>query len=270
MNLEHKKRWLTAIVGVPFLIAVYYFARHWGIVALTVAISTVAYREFVHFSGASKTMLWISTSAAAFLSIWLSLDLPGAELALYLASFVILVKVLWQAHTQNPDELPNNFLYAQSRIFGLVYLVLFPSFLPKIHALPHGPVWILFLISVIWLGDTAAYYGGKLLGKNKLSPNVSPGKTWEGALTALIACALMSILFRTYALDHLSFSKLAFLAVLSSVVAQIGDLLESLMKRAYRVKDSGAFFPGHGGVFDRFDSLILAAPFFYLLVHWGT
>jgi phosphatidate cytidylyltransferase len=270
MSPEHKKRWLTALIGVPFLIAVYFFARHWGIVALAVAISTVAYREFVHFSGASKTLLWISTGSAAALSLWLSLDFPGGELALYLAVFVILAKVLWQAHTQSPEELPKNFLYAQSRVFGLVYLVLFPSFIPKIHALPHGPTWMLFLMIVIWLGDTAAYYGGKWMGRTKLSINVSPGKTWEGALTALIACALMAIAFRYFSLQHLSYGKLALLAVLSSVVAQMGDLIESLMKRAYQVKDSGVFFPGHGGVFDRFDSLILAAPFFYLLVHWGT
>ncbi len=270
MNLEHKKRWLTAIVGVPALILVYYFARHWGIIALTVAISTIGYREFINFSGASKTLVWISTAAAFFLSVWLCLELPGEAMALYLSAFVILAKVLWQAHTQPAEELSQNFSHAQSRIFGLVYLVVFPSFLPKIHALPHGPIWVLFLICVIWLGDTSAYYGGKLLGRTKLSLNVSPGKTWEGALTALIGCALMAMVFRYFTLEHLSYGKLALLAVLSSVVAQLGDLLESLMKRAYQVKDSGGIFPGHGGVFDRFDSLILAAPFFYLLVHLGT
>ena len=108
------------------------------------------------------------------------------------------------------------------------------------------------------------------MGKRKLSPSISPGKTLEGSFTALVACALLGIAFGYFGLNHVAPWKLAVIAVLSSVVAQAGDLLESLMKRAYQVKDSGNLIPGHGGVFDRFDSLILAAPFFYLLVRIGT
>ncbi|MGZ3686509.1 MAG: phosphatidate cytidylyltransferase, partial [Bdellovibrionota bacterium] len=154
----------------------------------------------------------------------------------------------------------------QGRVFGLLYFCVFLAFVPKIHSLPHGQELFFFLLGIIWIGDTGAYYGGKLLGRNKLSVNISPGKTREGAVAALVFCAVFAVLWGIYALPHLPLVKMIAIALLTSVVAQAGDLIESQMKRAYGVKDSGTLLPGHGGVFDRFDSLILAAPFFYVIV----
>lgn len=264
MNLEHKKRWIAAVVGVSLLLAVYFFLGHFGLVALTVAVSVVSYSEFLTMSGAASRFRLTSLAIATALSIWLGLNLPGALPAFYLGALLLLLQGLWQAHG-TPELMGTGFQQTQARIFGLVYLVLFPSFVPKLHSLPHGPWLLLFLLLIIWTGDTAAYYGGKTLGRHKLSP-VSPGKTREGALVALVACVLLALIFRQFALSHLPAWKLALIALLTSVVAQAGDLLESLMKRTFQVKDSGRLIPGHGGVFDRFDSLILAAPFFYLLL----
>jgi phosphatidate cytidylyltransferase len=266
MSQEHKQRWVAAVIGVVLLFGTYFLFGHWGLVFLSVLLSSVAYYEFLSFSGAARKLRKLSATAGVVLSAWLCLDLPGALLSVYAACLLVLLRVLWQAHSSPAELLKENFLHAQTRIFALVYLVVFPSFVPRLHALAHGPVWLLFLLCLIWLGDTAAYYGGKTMGKNKLSPNVSPGKTMEGALTALVACAILALAFSRFSLTHLAPWKLVVVAILSSIVAQAGDLLESLMKRAYQVKDSGRLIPGHGGVFDRFDSLILAAPFFYLLV----
>jgi phosphatidate cytidylyltransferase len=149
-------------------------------------------------------------------------------------------------------------------------MVVFPSFVTRVHALAHGPALLFLLIGVIWLGDIGAYYGGKALGRNKLSPSISPGKTREGAIAALFVCALWAYGWGSFTLAHLPAWKWILIAVLTSMVAQAGDLLESLLKRAYSVKDSGDLIPGHGGVFDRFDSLILAAPFFFLLLRVAT
>ena len=266
MSLEHRKRWIAALVGSAFLFGTYYFARHYGLIALTIAISALAYNEFLSFSGASKHMRWLSVGAGALLCTWLSLDFPGALTAVYAAALAVLLRGLFRAHRVFSDLILSEFLNTETRIFGLVYLVVFPSFVPKIHALAHGPWLLLFLLILIWLGDVAAYYGGKLLGKHKLSPNISPGKTIEGAAACLIFCAIATALYHRFVLSHLPLYKLELIALLTSVVAQSGDLLESLMKRAYQVKDSGALIPGHGGVFDRFDSLIFAAPFFYMLL----
>lgn len=267
MNLEHKKRVIAAIVGVAGLFGMYAAFGHRGLVLLTVCISSLAYHEFLAFSGAAKHLRLLSAIAGLALATWLSLEYPYALEAIYLAALAVLIRGLWRAHrAESAEQVVTEFMHSQGRVFGLVYLIVFPSFVPRIHSLTNGPRLLLLLLFIIWLGDTAAYYGGKALGRNKLSLNVSPGKTREGAYVALVACAALALVFHFYALPDIEAWKLVLIAVLSSVVAQAGDLLESLMKRAYRVKDSGSLIPGHGGVFDRFDSLILAAPFYYFLL----
>jgi len=266
MNLEHKKRWIAALVGISFFATLYYFLQHWAVVFASVLISWAAYWEFLTFSGATKTLRFTSSLMGLFLSLWLCLQLPGALPAVYFAALVIILRCLWQAHTQAPELITQNFQYAQSRFFGLVYLVVFPSFFAKVHALPHGPQWVLLLLLLIWFGDTAGYYGGKTWGKTKLSPNVSPGKTVEGAVSSLALCLVLALIFRHFTLTHLAYWKIPLIVLSTSIIAQAGDLVESLMKRAYQVKDSSGWIPGHGGVFDRFDSLILAGPFYYCLI----
>ncbi|RZA06698.1 MAG: hypothetical protein EOP11_09645 [Proteobacteria bacterium] len=267
MNLEHKKRVIAAIVGVAGLFGMYAAFGHYGLVLLTVSISGLAYHEFLAFSGAGKHLRWVSAAAGLGLSLWLSMQYPYAVEAIYLAALAVLLRGLWRAHrASSPEQVGTEFMHSQGRVFGLIYLIVFPSFVPQIHALARGPQLLLLLLLIIWLGDTAAYYGGKSLGRNKLSLNVSPGKTREGAYVAIAACAILAACFQVWVLPEIPAWKLILIAVLSSVIAQAGDLLESLMKRAYQVKDSGSLIPGHGGVFDRFDSLILTAPFFYFLL----
>ena len=266
MNQEHKKRWLAAIAGILAFGAIYYFFRGWGLAFAAVLVSWGSYIEFLSFSGASKTLRLTASLVGLALSIWLCLELPGALVVFYLACLFIILRCLWQAHSSPAENMAVIFSHAQSRIFGLAYLILFPSFVPKIHSLAHGPSLVALLFLTCWLGDTAAYYGGKTWGKRKLSANVSPGKTLEGTFTALVVSAILGISFGFFTLGHLALWKLPLITLATSFVAQAGDLVESMMKRAYQVKDSGGIIPGHGGVFDRFDSVILSAPFFYFLV----
>lgn len=266
MNLEHKQRWIAAVVGVALLATIYYFFGHWGLVGITVAVATVAYSEFLEFSKGvtGPVSKWIVSALGGLLCLWLSLDWPGAFPALYLAVLAVSLRGLWLAH--NAENILQGFQHVQARVFGLVYFCVFLAFVPRIHAMVYGPALFVLLLGIIWIGDTGAYYGGKLFGKHKLSPLVSPGKTLEGSASALVFCAIWAIAMQVYALPHLPAYKVVLISLLTSVVAQAGDLIESLMKRAYGVKDSGSLIPGHGGVFDRFDSLILAAPFFYVLL----
>jgi len=270
MNLEHKKRWISALLGLALLLAVYFSLRHQGVVLITVVISVIAYYEFLIFSGAGAASRWFSLLVGFALSTWLCFSLPGGLEAVYLSILAVLLCGLWRVHSNGAEALAGEFQLTQSRVFGLVYLVIFTSFVPKVHDLPHGPALLLFIIGIVWLGDIGAFYGGKTLGRHKLSPIVSPGKTLEGAFSGLLSCAFWAAVYGSWALPHLPLWKLVVVAILSSIVAQAGDLLESLMKRAYSVKDSGGLIPGHGGVFDRFDSLILVAPFFYLLLRLST
>lgn len=266
MNREHKLRWISGLIGLFVLVGIYYAFGHYGVVFLTVFIAAASYYEFLTFTGATRTAKWISAAAGIVLCTWLCLDLPGSLLAVYLAALAILLRGLWRVHSSPPEALVPEFQFTQGRVFGLLYMIVFPSFVARVHALAHGPALLLFLIGIIWLGDIGAYYGGKLLGKHKLSPQISPGKTWEGAVSGLLVCAIWAVAYGSAFLAFIPGWKWVLIAILSSIVAQAGDLMESLMKRAYSVKDSGGWIPGHGGFFDRFDSLILAVPFFYFLL----
>ena len=144
-------------------------------------------------------------------------------------------------------------------------LVLVPAWLSLVmlHGVREGRVYVIFLLALIWLADGAAYFCGHRWGKTKLAGIISPGKTWEGVLGALLASTLVSALFALAtgirAADIIMFSIICVITVMGSIV---GDLIESLLKRLAQVKDSGSVFPGHGGVLDRIDSLTAAAPVF--------
>jgi phosphatidate cytidylyltransferase len=141
--------------------------------------------------------------------------------------------------------------------FGVPYFALPVAALAVMQRL--DPWLLVLLLAIVWLGDSAAYYVGSSIGRRKMAPRVSPNKTWEGAaagfLTALVAAMVWSFL----RLGRLELALVA-VAAATAVAAQLGDLMESLLKRGVRVKDSGDLLPGHGGVLDRMDSLLLAAP----------
>lgn len=145
-------------------------------------------------------------------------------------------------------------------------LVLAPAFLALVllHARTQGPLWILFLLVLIWIADTGAYFSGRQFGRTKLAPEVSPGKTWEGALGGLMLSTLGAGLAAQWLFGISGVQLLWFVAMCAGVVtfSIVGDLTESMFKRHAGIKDSGTLFPGHGGVLDRLDSLFAAAPLF--------
>jgi phosphatidate cytidylyltransferase len=156
-------------------------------------------------------------------------------------------------------------------LFGLMYVPWLLNFIQKIHFFPtiggHGKYYVLYFILVTKFSDCGAYAVGSLIGRHKLIPRVSPGKTWEGFGGAIAASVLASVLFAHLAARQLPGMTLAHAVVLGavlSVAAVIGDLIESLFKREAGVKDSGRLFPGIGGILDLLDSLLFNAPLMYL------
>jgi len=126
----------------------------------------------------------------------------------------------------------------------------------------------LMLFVLIWATDTGAYYTGKSIGKTPFAPTISPNKTWEGTLGGLAMAILVALLFKLFLLPFLGWQDVMILALIGGFWGQLGDLLESSLKRSAGVKDSGNFLPGHGGALDRFDSLIFSAPLYWIyLVH---
>ena len=152
---------------------------------------------------------------------------------------------------------------------GLV-LVAFPlSFAIRMHGSgPQGPGLLLFAMVIIWVGDTAAYFVGRSIGKYKLAPQLSPKKTWEGTIASFIGSLIVAVVFARFMIVPLG--HLLGMAAVGNVAGQVGDLLESAYKRSAGIKDSGSILPGHGGVLDRIDALILAIPvvwYYWILIY---
>lgn len=148
-------------------------------------------------------------------------------------------------------------------LFGVVYIGLLLPHLVWVRQLPDGVAWVFFLMLVAMLGDTGGYAVGRLWGTHKLIPHISPGKTREGSGGALIGSVGAGWIGWAWLLPERSWIEMGVLAVVIGILAQIGDLCESAVKRACGTKDSGRLFPGHGGLLDRVDSLLFPAAFIY-------
>lgn len=150
-------------------------------------------------------------------------------------------------------------------MMGLVYVPLLLGHLILLRNLPFGKEWILLMLVVVMCGDSAAYYSGSTLGKTRLYPEVSPKKSVEGSIGGILGSIAGAIIFKLTFFPQLSYLHCVIAAILLGVLGQLGDLFESLLKRSFGVKDSGTLIPGHGGILDRLDSILFAAPaaFYY-------
>jgi phosphatidate cytidylyltransferase len=173
-----------------------------------------------------------------------------------------------------------SFLRVITTVTGVLLLAFFLGHLLLIRDLkfaagegfrPVGRSFVFFLILIIWVVDTGAWWVGRNFGRFRMAPTISPMKTWEGAIGGTVFGVLVALLYRAIFLrEALGPLEAVFFGLAIAVTAQISDLIESLMKRCFGVKDSSALLPGHGGILDRFDSFIFAAPlFYYLLIGTG-
>jgi len=195
--------------------------------------------------------------------------------AAVIGAFILLVVGMRSA------DLRTAFPGAAASAFAIVYVALPFALLAQLRQQWAGAILIIYLLIVVWAGDTAAYYAGRLFGRHKLAPRISPGKTWEGTIASFIVSVAVGTwffssakgvslaLFRAHLIDQgqgffapqpPDLLTLLILSGLINIAAQLGDLVESLIKRGAGVKDSGALLPGHGGMLDRVDALLFAAP----------
>jgi phosphatidate cytidylyltransferase len=159
---------------------------------------------------------------------------------------------------------------------GLCLAAFYPAIFMSLIALirrdvPSGALWVILALATAFLSDTGAYFAGRFLGRHKLAPRLSPNKTIEGSLGGILG-SLATCVFASYVLiPSLPLLHAAVLGVLGSIVGQAGDLVESLLKRASDTKDTGGFFPGHGGMLDRIDAAVFTTVLFYGYLHfWGA
>jgi phosphatidate cytidylyltransferase len=149
---------------------------------------------------------------------------------------------------------------------GVLYIGIGFYYIAESRHLHHGLFWTFLLLGSIWASDAGAYFVGKLIGKNKLWPSISPNKTVEGALGGIVIAVVTSVIFAWVSDGLLSWQRAVWIGIACAVVGQMGDLIQSAYKRVYNIKDSGTLLPGHGGILDRCDSWIVVFPFVHILM----
>lgn len=261
----HLKRWITGLSALPFLIYLVYKGGVLFTLLITVGGLISLWEYFRIILGAkSKGQSNIIVFWGLFVSlviIWAAY-LKGLEIILVIVALNLLLSALFSLFQFKTDSSVIEIIKIQ--IQGIIYIPILLSFLIIIRNGHAGMTWIFFLLSIIFAGDISALYVGTHIGRHKLCPAVSPGKTIEGSCGGLVANLVIGAIGKYFFLPQLPWgaSILFFLAV--GIAGQVGDLFESELKRASQVKDSGGLLPGHGGFLDRIDALLFAAPVAYL------
>ena len=168
--------------------------------------------------------------------------------------------ILSMPQYKNGPEILN---VVEKEIQAVIYIPLSLSLMVLLRNDPQGVAWIFFLLFIVFAGDIGAFYSGKFFGRHKLSPSISPGKTIEGSVGGMIFSVIVGYIFMRLFLPHLNTPMIFLLFIVVNISAQTGDLFESQLKRTGKIKDSGNILPGHGGILDRIDALLFAAPVAY-------
>jgi len=272
------KRITTSVWYASLLVVVIWFGGQRGFTALMVVFGILAALEFYRMVAMSKTppftyfgLIWtaffILSRNSELLSLFETHFGSGLLMPLLLTSAVVLPLIRLLSRRQKEGA----FATCAWTIAGIFYVGWLLSYLVALRSLDAGRNWVFFALFTTWASDTTAFFIGRRFGRHKLAPDISPGKTWEGAIGGIAGAVIMSILFFTPTPFHLPlvYWQAIVLSLLVSIFGQIGDLVESLLKRNMGVKDSGRLMPGHGGILDRLDSIIFAGVVVYYYVVWA-
>ncbi|MGE0763946.1 MAG: phosphatidate cytidylyltransferase [Bdellovibrionales bacterium] len=259
-----KTRVISAAVAVTLLALVGWRFEAFGLevlVGLTIALMV---REYLRLSLlplqiSRPLLIWFLLCALGLFAAVLVSQEPLLMTSVCIAAF--LTVSLWLTRNRMPND---KLLTALSLgVLGFFLCVVFPTY--EIHTLrlPNGMAWFVLHLLIVFAGDVFAYFGGILWGKEKLMPQISPKKTVAGSFAGLVGSVVIGVIFAAIALKHTRSWQVALFALVCGFVAQMGDLLISLIKRVADVKDSGSIMPGHGGVLDRIDGVIVTCPLIY-------
>jgi len=253
-------RFISAAFGIVIFIVVM-FLPNWALdISVSVVILIMLF-ELFHAFGYGWTFTLLGCAGSLFLVIVQlsqSLDYFLGALVIYVI-FLILLALVGIKKTEFSD--------IAIMLFATIYISCFTICITRARDLDSGLFYVLLIFVCAWLDDTGAYFIGKKFGKRKLAPQVSPKKTVEGSIggiiTAIIFSIVLGLITQIYFGRTINYLALGIVALIASCLGQLGDLVASLMKRQSGVKDFGNIMPGHGGILDRFDSVILIAPFIY-------
>ncbi len=263
-------RILVALFAIPFLLGLSY----WGGIPFLIFILVIGLVSYYEFSTMVKNKNIFPCYLIGFLSVALIIlnsyfNLFPIELFL-LAMFLILLLI---ELFRNKESAINN---VSATLFGVLYTGLFSASLIGIRefyidtplSYSNGGFIIISIFITLWMTDSAAYFIGSAIGKHKLFPRVSPNKSWEGAIAGFVFAIITLVVLKIFLLDFLNWMDIIAFGIIIGIFGQVGDLIESLIKRDAGVKDSSNLIPGHGGIFDRFDSLLFSAPILFLYMNY--
>ncbi len=247
------KRVLTAAALIPPVVATVFFANDWIFLAVVAVVALLCYHEYNSIAagygfGAPGP---VGYGAGLVLLLW-----SGAGWLIVLAAALIAFTLSLRAEDLS-HALPRSALL----VTGVVYVFGAWKCAIPLHRL--NPHWLMYALIVNWVGDIGAYYIGRTFGKHRLAARVSPKKSWEGAVAAVVTAVIAGGAYLIYFVPEVGLVEAIALTAVANVAGQLGDLCESAMKRGAGVKDSGTILPGHGGFLDRVDSTLFSLPVIY-------
>lgn len=274
-----KKRVITALWGLPLLVAIIWFGEPLFTILLAVwgALAALEFYRLVSgtkappltYFGLAWTVLFVASHNSQVIDFFQPYLGESALVALLLTSAVVL-SLIWLLRRPQRGNIFAGWAWT---IAGILYIGWLLGYLVALRDLDGNRTWqswVFLALLTTFVSDTAAFFTGRALGKHKLAPHISPGKTWEGAIAGVLGAIIVSLFFilPTPLLLPISWWQAVLLGLLVSIFGQLGDLVESLFKRNMGAKDSGRLLPGHGGLLDRMDSVIFAGIVVYYYVVW--
>jgi phosphatidate cytidylyltransferase len=288
MSSGTQARLLTAAVLIPLAVVAVWFGPNWLVAGLAAIIAVGALLEF--FTMAARVGLrayrfwsclatvaifgqqWYASRVASIArlgDLLYNARSPQVTLEVILFGFLLGIAAIVLASRRPVSEV---FSSVSISAAGLIVVVLPFSAVVRLHGVdipgpqPLGPQLLLFTLVLVWVGDSAAFFAGRRIGRWKLAPLISPNKTWEGACANLLGALLVGAVFGYW--TKIPPAHILAMSALGSIAGQVGDLVKSAFKRSAGVKDSGTILPGHGGILDRIDALIFAAPAVWYYFQW--
>lgn len=259
-----KKRVITALWGVALVFAVTWFGEPWFTI-LVVIVGLLAAFEFYKMVATSRVspLTYFGLFCTAIIIIsrnpdWLSLLESRFKLDLFtplLLTSAVALSLIWLLLRPQKEQAFTRWAWTVAGIFYVGWLL---GYLVALRGMDYGREWVLLALFTTFGSDTAAFFTGRALGRHRLAPNISPGKTWEGTIGGILGAIIVSLIVVIIFDLPVNYGQAVLLGLLLSIFGQLGDLVESLLKRNMGVKDSGKLLAGHGGMLDRIDSVAFA------------
>ena len=265
-----KHRVITAALGVPLIILAIWFGDPWPWFSLLIAAAALAGTyEFYHMANFDRREPLIYLGLLWALALVLSPHYRSPDVLPIVITATMLISLICLLCRPSKEGAFRNWAWT---IVGALYVGWMLSYWLSLRGLEDGRNWVYLAMLTTFANDTGAFFIGRAMGKHRLAPAISAAKTWEGALGGLISAILAAVVVATV-LNFISpftfrYWQTILLGFLVGLFAQLGDLVESLLKRNMGVKESGNLLPGHGGILDRFDSLIFVGAVVYYYVIW--